>query len=107
LRVSDVNFPSCEPGAVKGTAATVQGQRDPSLLRIDDRLDTRGRAYYWVGIERRRAEPPKGTDLWAVRSNLISVTPLCLDYTDQATRKRLASVLGDQAAPIRSAFKTG
>ncbi len=105
--VINVNFPSCEPGAVKGTVATLQGQRDPGLLRIEDRFDTRGRAYYWIGIERRRAEPPEGTDLWAVRSNLISVTPLCLDYTDQATRKRLASVLGAEPAPIRSAVKTG
>ena len=102
----NVNFPSCEPGAVKGTVATLQGQRDPGLLRIEDRFDTRGRAYYWIGIERRHAEPPEGTDLWAVRSNCISVTPLCLDYTDQATRKRLARVLGEQPAPIRSAVKT-
>jgi 5'-nucleotidase len=49
---------------VKGVAATSQGLRDPGLLRIDDRFDTRGRAYYWVGIERRRADPPQGTDLW-------------------------------------------
>jgi hypothetical protein len=28
-----------------------------------------------------------------VRSNLISVTPLCLDYTDQKTRSRLAKAL--------------
>jgi hypothetical protein len=31
--------------------------------------------------------------LWAVRSNLISVTPLCLDYTDQKSRERLAAAL--------------
>jgi broad specificity polyphosphatase/5'/3'-nucleotidase SurE len=49
-----------------------------------------------VGIERRRAKPPKGTDLWAVRSNFISVTPLCLDYTDKETRRKLAEALGDQ-----------
>jgi 5'-nucleotidase len=91
--VINVNYPNCEPAAVKGVAATSQGLRDPGLLRIDDRFDTRGRAYYWVGIERRRAEPPKGTDLWAVRSNLISVTPLCLDYTDQKAREKLAAVL--------------
>jgi 5'-nucleotidase len=90
--VINVNFPNCAPGAVKGVAATAQGLRDPGLLRIDDRLDTRGRAYYWVGIERRRAEPRQGTDLWAVRSNFISVTPLCLDYTDQPTRDKLAAV---------------
>jgi 5'-nucleotidase len=93
--VINVNYPNCEPGAVKGIAATVQGQRDPDLLRIEDRFDTRGRAYYWVGIERRRAEPPKGTDLWAVRTNLISVTPLCLDYTDQKTLKNLTEVFRD------------
>lgn len=33
------------------------------------------------------------TDDWAVRTNLISVTPLCLDYTDQKTRTKLAEVL--------------
>ena len=87
--VINVNFPNCEPGAVKGPRRRVQGQRDPGLLRIEDRFDTRGRAYYWVGIERRRAEPPEGTDLWAVRSNLISVTPLCLDYTDQKRAKAI------------------
>jgi 5'-nucleotidase len=91
--VLNVNFPDCEPDAVKGMRATVQGLRDPGLLRIEDRLDTRGKAYYWVGIQRRRAKPPEGTDLWAVRSNLISVTPLCLDYTDQKTRAKLAKVL--------------
>ena len=29
--VINVNFPSCEPGAVKGDRATLQGQRDPGL----------------------------------------------------------------------------
>jgi hypothetical protein len=29
----------------------------------------------------------------AVRSNLISVTPLCLDYIDQKAREKLAAVL--------------
>ncbi|MGH6734610.1 MAG: 5'/3'-nucleotidase SurE [Methyloceanibacter sp.] len=94
--VLNVNFPDCQPGEVKGMAATVQGLRDKELLRIDDRLDTRGKAYYWIGIERRRAKPPKGTDLWAVRSNLISVTPLCLDFTDQGALDELAAVLGDR-----------
>ncbi|MGV1015068.1 MAG: 5'/3'-nucleotidase SurE [Methyloceanibacter sp.] len=94
--VLNVNYPDCQPDQVKGMAATVQGQRDPDLLRIEDRTDTRGKAYYWIGVERRRAKPPKGTDLWAVRSNLISVTPLCLDYTDQTMRRRLAEVLGEK-----------
>jgi 5'-nucleotidase len=99
--VLNVNFPNCTPKAVKGMCATVQGQRDPDIFRIIDRLDARGRAYYWIGVERRRAKPPEGSDLWAVRCNRISVTPLCLDYTDQATRQSLSRVLGDGKAGER------
>jgi hypothetical protein len=52
-------------------------------------------------VERRRAKPPKGTDLWAVSCNQISVTPLCLDYTDQSTRESLTRVLDDRKADER------
>jgi 5'-nucleotidase len=93
--VLNINFPDCNPEDVKGMAATVQGLRDPNLFRVVDRVDTRARAYYWIGAERRRAKPPKGTDRWAVYSKMISVTPLCLDYTDQKTRERLAGTLGE------------
>ena len=91
--VLNVNFPDCEPDAVKGMCATVQGLRDTDLLDIDDRLDTRGKAYYWLGVERRKAKPPKDTDLWAVGCRYISVTPLCLDYTDEPTRVAFETVL--------------
>ncbi len=93
--VLNVNFPDCEPDAVKGMSATTQGQRDPGLLRIDARLDTRGKAYYWVGIKRRQARPPKGTDLWAVQAGRISVTPLQLDFTDEEAREKLAEALDE------------
>src|SRR4029079_3425426 len=93
--VLNVNFPDCEPDAVKGMVVTSQGQRNPDLLRIEDRLDTRGKPYYWVGLERRRGKPPKRTDLWAVRSGRISVTPLQLDFTDEETRAKLATALGE------------
>jgi 5'-nucleotidase len=95
--VLNVNFPDCEPDQVKGMAATVQGLRDTDLLDIDDRLDTRGKAYYWIGIAKRSPNPPKGSDLWAVRNDLISVTPICLDYTDRSSLDELAAVLGDTA----------
>src|SRR6478736_3718008 len=93
--VLNVNFPDCQPDAVKGMAVTCQRQRDTDLLRIEDRLDTRGKPYYWVGIERRKAKPPKGTDLWAVQSGRISVTPLQLDFTDEEALETLAAALGE------------
>ena len=94
--VLNVNFPNCGPDEVKGIAATAQGLRDKELLDIDDRLDTRGKAYYWIGILKRRSKPPKGTDLWAVQSKLISVTPLCLDFTDRGALDELDTVLGEK-----------
>ena len=79
----NVNFPDCEPDAVKGMCATVQGQRNPDLFRIEDRLDTRGKAYYWIGVERRRAQAAQGDrPLGRAAAGRISVTPLRLDYTD-------------------------
>jgi 5'-nucleotidase len=59
-------------------------------------MDTRGKAYYWIGIAKRGVNPPTGTDLWAVRANFISVTPLCLDFTDRATLEELATVLSEK-----------
>jgi broad specificity polyphosphatase/5'/3'-nucleotidase SurE len=42
------------------------------------------------------AKPLKGTDLCAVRSNLISVTPLCLDFGDQGARQMLDTAFGTE-----------
>ncbi len=89
----NVNFPDRTPEDVAGIAITRQGERDPRLLTIDHRMDTRGNPYYWIGFERQKSHPAEGTDLWAVREGLISVTPLCLDLTHRATCERLASAL--------------
>ncbi len=50
------------------------------MTRIEERLDPRGRRYYWIdGIETGDAE--EGTDLHAIRNRKVSVTPLSLDST--------------------------
>jgi len=77
----NVNFPDCEPEEVKGVEITVQGQRDQNLVMLDERVDARGSAYYWIGFERKRSNPAHGTDLKAVYDNKISVTPLHMDLT--------------------------
>ena len=70
----NVNFLDCEPDAIKGMVVTSQGQRNPDLLRIEDRLDTRGKPYYWVGLERRR-QAAKGPLGGAVRPHLGDPAP--------------------------------
>jgi 5'-nucleotidase len=81
----NVNFPDCAPEEVEGVAVCVQGQRNQELLRIDERQDGRGNAYFWVAFEKRRTEPSNGTDLHAIAHNRIAVTPLRLDLTDEPT----------------------
>jgi len=90
----NVNFPACPAAQVKGVRAVPQGKYDLQSTEIEERTDARQRAYYWIGIERRPSKPPEGTDLWAARSNLISVTPLYLNFTHEETRSRLSKVLG-------------
>jgi 5'-nucleotidase len=89
----NINFPDCAPDEVKGIAVTTQGKRDQDLLRIEARYDGRGNPYYWLAYARRdRQAPGAGTDLLAVAENRISVTPLCLDLTDEPFMTRLAGV---------------
>jgi 5'-nucleotidase len=90
----NVNFPDCEPDEVEGTALVNQGQRNQDFLRLDERQDGRGNAYFWIGFEKRRTTPPNGTDLWAIANRRISVTPLRLDMTDEPTLTHYAQAFG-------------
>jgi 5'-nucleotidase len=87
----NVNFPDCEPGAVRGLAVTAQGQRTQELLRIDERVDGRGNPYFWLAFAKGRSIPANGSDLWALADNRISVTPLRLDLTDEPTMTQYAA----------------
>jgi 5'-nucleotidase len=90
----NVNFPPFAPDEVKGIMATRQGRRDMQLMKLDERLDTWGTPYYWLGFERKRSDPPEGTDLWAVYNGYVSVTPLDMNLTRHDLREELASKFG-------------
>ncbi len=92
--VVNVNFPDCEPDEVEGVALVNQGQRNQELLRLDERMDGRGNAYFWIAFEKRRTTPPNGTDLWAIANRRIAVTPLRLDMTDEPTLTHYAQAFG-------------
>jgi len=91
--VMNINFPDREPDAVVATVVTTQGKRDPGLLQIEERRDTWGNPYYWLAFERRRSATEQGTDLWAVYSGHISVTPLFLNLTHASMRETLVRAL--------------
>jgi 5'-nucleotidase len=89
----NVNFPDLEPSKVQRIQVTEQGRRDQDYLRIEDRLDTRGNPYYWLGFKPRSFQAPKGTDIAAVRSGAVSVTPLYLNLTHTDTCQKLSELL--------------
>ena len=88
----NVNFPDVPPEKVAGIAVTTQGRRDQGGLHVEERQDTWGDPYFWVGFERRRMDPPEGTDLRAILEGQISVTPLAMNMTHEATRDALSAV---------------
>jgi 5'/3'-nucleotidase len=64
----------------KGYLITRQGLR---VYRdeLDERIDPRGRPYYWIGGEAPTGVDEPGTDFGALQAGYVSVTPLQLDLT--------------------------
>lgn len=85
----NVNFPAIEPDEVKGVHVTMQGRREMVGNIVEERKDPRGASYYWFGLGREIGELKAETDLKAVRTGWISVTPLHLDLTHHKTREAL------------------
>lgn len=89
----NVNFPDAAPDDVAGMEPTVQGQRDTGDLVIDERVDTRGVPYYWIGFRMNPGTSETDTDFNAVARGGISVTPLRINMSDEAVRERLRAAL--------------
>lgn len=89
----NVNFPDCAPDKVISIDVTEQGRRDINPLGVEERHDTWGVPYYWLGFARRRSNPREGTDLWSVYNDRISVTPLSMNMTDRVMQEKLRGSL--------------
>ncbi|MEM6912886.1 MAG: 5'/3'-nucleotidase SurE [Pseudomonadota bacterium] len=83
--VMNINFPLLPVDEVKGVKLTSQGSREHIELTVEEREDMRQRRYYWFGFSGRPSVPPEGTDLHAVYSGYVSVTPIHLQITDNET----------------------
>jgi len=89
----NVNFPACPTDRVKGMKLVPQGTYDLMSTEIEERTDARQRAYYWIGLRRRKATPPADSDVGAVYDNFIAVTPLHLNLTEAVVLERLRRAL--------------
>ena len=73
----NINVPS---GIPKGLRATVQAKRNHVTV-VSERLDPRGRPYYWIEEGQNDWEPHDQSDYQAVRDGYVSITPLQPDLT--------------------------
>ena len=100
--IMNVNFPAVAPEQVTEVEVTRQGFRDGLLRNMEKRTDLRGRDYYWMGFSAKASEPAEGTDLKAVYSGRISVTPLHIDLTHNETVHKLKGVLGGAPPKLKA-----
>jgi 5'-nucleotidase len=76
----NVNVP---PGTPSGVAVTIQGRREHEGT-IFEGLDPRRRTYYWIEEGKDHWISDEMSDIHAVRSGIISVSPLQTDTTHHA-----------------------
>jgi 5'-nucleotidase len=63
-------------------------QRNVFDIRIIERLDPRGNAYFWIGSDLKKSQQTD-SDVYALNNGFVSVTPLTLDSTAVAEESTL------------------
>jgi 5'-nucleotidase len=78
--ILNVNLPNRRAEDIEGVTITRLGRRVYQDVLVE-RLDPRGRPYYWIGGDVPTGVEERGTDIGAVMHGRISVTPVQLDMT--------------------------
>jgi 5'-nucleotidase len=84
----NVNVPNLPLPEIQGTAITRLGKRIYHQMTVE-RVDPRGKKYYWIGGGEPDWEHEEGTDFDAIDRKMVSITPLHLDLTDYASFDKL------------------
>ncbi len=87
----NVNFPPVAAADVKGIRVVRQGFHDYARGSVVEGMDPRGFPYFWFGLHGIEHTLGHNTDLEAIAEGYISVTPLQLDLTHDASLAQIAS----------------
>ncbi len=87
----NINVPNIPIGEMQGTRITRLGKRIYHQMTVE-RVDPRGKKYYWIGGGEPDWEREEGTDLDAIDRKFVSITPLHLDMTDYASFEQMRSL---------------
>ncbi len=78
--ILNVNVPAIPSAEIRGRRITVQGKRHFDDI-VSEKIDPRGKKYYWVSGTRIVPEQDPNSDLRAIEEKFISITPLRLELT--------------------------
>jgi len=78
--ILNVNIPYVLPEKIAGIAVTHLGTIKYKNS-FERRTDPRGKVYYWLAGEAIEDNNDVGSDVWAIKNNYISVTPILIDLT--------------------------
>ncbi|HDK38374.1 MAG TPA: 5'/3'-nucleotidase SurE [Thiolapillus brandeum] len=81
--ILNVNVPDLPLAEIQGMQVTRLGHRHKAEPVVKE-LDPRGRPIYWVGPAGPEQDAGFGTDFYALRNALVSITPLQVDLTRHA-----------------------
>jgi 5'-nucleotidase len=79
--VLNVNIPNVTRGKIRGYQYCILGKRNYSES-IVEKIDPRGKKYYWIGGDEVGSDNIPGSDCNAVSAGYISITPLNINVTD-------------------------
>jgi 5'-nucleotidase len=87
----NINVPNLALSEMQGTRITRLGKRIYHQMTVE-RIDPRGKKYYWIGGGEPDWEREEGTDFDAIDRKMVSITPLHLDLTDYSSFDALKSL---------------
>ena len=97
----NVNVPSLPQEAIRSVELTVLG---PSSYLENVQRGTSGRrTYYWIRHDRAvNPDVPRGSDIWAVRDNRISITPMEVSFAMGRPPPSMAALADAVSAGLRA-----
>jgi 5'-nucleotidase len=97
----NINVPSVPLSQVSGVQVTRLGGRSYGESVREEGLGSQKR--YWLSRNRPiHGDNPEGTDIWALKNNRISITPLQLDLSNQQQIPEIEALLGDVPGQLLS-----
>ena len=86
--ILNVNIPDVAFDDLKGYQVTRLGTRHNADKMMPSK-DPRGHTIYWIGSSGKEDDAGKGTDVYAVSQQQVSITPLQLDLTHHSAREQI------------------